>query len=226
VVAHEIFTVGHSNLSADAFFAILERGGVRGLADVRLIPASRRHPHFAREALSGACSVRGIRYDWMRDLGGRRRPSRDSPHTAWQVDAFRGYADYAETEPFASALAALEAEAKARPTAVMCAEAKWWQCHRRLISDHLLVRGWRVLHLMGSGEPRPHALSEIARIEKSRIVYDVGTNGALDLGAKRAEKPDTRERTRGEPGSASEGRGAATRRSRAFARSALDGRGR
>lgn len=180
----EIFTVGHSNLELEAFFAVLDRGAVQGLADVRLIPASRRHPHFAREALAAACAERGIAYDWMRDLGGRRRPLRDSPHVAWRVDAFRGYADYAETEPFASALEALEARAEERPTAVMCAEAKWWQCHRRLISDHLLVRGWRVVHLMGTGAPRPHELSEIARIEDGRILYDVGMTGALDLGAK------------------------------------------
>jgi uncharacterized protein (DUF488 family) len=198
-VAREIFTVGHSNLSADAFFAVLARSGVRGIADVRLIAASRRHPHFSRELLAGACEERGIGYAWMRDLGGRRRPAPDSPHVAWQVDAFRGYADYAETETFATALAALEAVAEERPTAVMCAEAKWWQCHRRLIADRLLVNGWRVLHVMGGGQPRPHALSEIARVEGGRIVYDVGTTGALDLDGEGGVDPkrDEDQRTAG-----------------------------
>jgi uncharacterized protein (DUF488 family) len=200
-VAREIFTVGHSNLSADSFFAVLDRGGVRAIADVRLIPASRRHPHFGREALRDACAERGLGYDWMRDLGGRRRPRPDSPHVAWQVDAFRGYADYAETETFATALAALEAAAEERPTAVMCAEAKWWQCHRRLIADHLLVKGWRVLHVMGGGEPRLHALSEIARVEGARIMYDVGTTGALDLDGEGGVDPkrDEDQRTAGSP---------------------------
>jgi uncharacterized protein (DUF488 family) len=94
-VRHRIFTVGHSNLAAEDFFALLAKHGVRVLADVRLLPGSRRHPQFGQDALADACAARGIDYVWMRDLGGRRRPAPGSPHTGWQVDAFRGYADYA-----------------------------------------------------------------------------------------------------------------------------------
>lgn len=189
----QIFTVGHSNQSAEDFFALLAKHGIRSLADVRLIPASRRHPQFGREALAAACAERGLEYHWRKDLGGRRRPARDSPHRAWEVDAFRGYADYAETAEFAAALAELEAIARSRPTAVMCAEARWWQCHRRLLADRLLVNGWEVLHVMGAGKPSRHELPDFARLDRGRIVYDVGTTAELGLGP---EKEKTRRATR------------------------------
>jgi len=184
-VGRETFTVGHSNREAEDFFALLEKHGVRALADVRIAPGSRRHPQFGRDLLAATCAERGIAYRWMRDLGGRRRASPRSPHTAWQVAAFRGYADYADTPAFAAALAELEALAAERPTAVMCAEARWWQCHRRLIADRLLVDGWEVLHILGPGVPSPHRLSEIARREGPRLVYDVGATSELDLEAGR-----------------------------------------
>jgi uncharacterized protein (DUF488 family) len=180
-VKREIFTIGHSSSSAEEFFALLETHGIRVLADVRLYPGSRRHPHFGREALEAACAEPGIAYRWLRDLGGRRDPAPDSPHTAWQVAAFRGYADHADTPAFAAALRELEAMAREQPTAVMCAEARWWQCHRRLLADHLLVAGWQVQHIMGLGRPRPHQLSDIARLDGNRIIYDVGTTGDLGL---------------------------------------------
>jgi uncharacterized protein (DUF488 family) len=191
----QIFTVGHSNLSADDFFALLERHAIRTLADVRLIPASRRHPQFGREALAAACAERGIEYHWRKDLGGRRRPVAGSPHRAWEVDAFRGYADYAETAEFAAALAELEAIARARPTAVMCAEARWWQCHRRLLADRLLVNGWEVLHVMGAAKPSRHELPDFARLDGDRIVYDVGATRELELGRGAEKAPRTARRT-------------------------------
>ena len=185
----QIFTVGHSNLDAEGFFALLEKHGIRVLADVRLLPGSRRHPQFGQDALARACGERGIEYVWMRDLGGRRRPAPGSPHTAWEVEAFRGYADHAETPAFAAALDALAAAARERATAVMCAEARWWQCHRRLIADRLRVDGWEVLHIMGTGRPSPHRLPEIARLEGGRLVYDVGATADLGLAAKRRKVP-------------------------------------
>ncbi len=168
-----IFSVGHSNLSADAFFVLLAPPEVRVLADVRAFPGSRRHPQFGREALAQACGERGIAYRWMPALGGRRRASSaPSPHLAWQVDAFRHYADYMDTAEFAAALAVLEDEARRAPTAFMCAEALWWQCHRRLIADRLLVAGWDVRHIGAGGRLSAHQLPDFARVDEGRIVYD------------------------------------------------------
>jgi uncharacterized protein (DUF488 family) len=181
-MAGTIHTVGHSNVTADAFFATIAVPGIRALADVRAIPASRRHPHFAREALAAACRERGIRYEWMPALGGRRRASTSaSPHVAWEVEAFRNYADYTDSAEFAAALAALADVAVGAPTAFMCAEALWWRCHRRLIADQLLVRGWEVLHIGGGGKTSPHRLPDFARVTDGRIVYDRGATGSLPL---------------------------------------------
>ena len=152
---------------------MLARHDVRVLADVRAFPGSRRHPQFGRDALAGACAERAITYRWMPALGGRRRPTTgESPHRAWEVAAFRSYADYMDTPEFAAALAVLEAEARRASTAFMCAEALWWQCHRRLIADRLLVRGWDVEHLGRAAAPSPHRLPDFARVVGERVVYD------------------------------------------------------
>jgi uncharacterized protein (DUF488 family) len=175
-MARTIYTIGHSNHSAEVFFGFLEWHAVRTLADVRAIPGSRRHPQFGREALTLSCGARDLAYHWMPGLGGRRRRRSDapSPHVAWEVPAFRAYADYTGTPEFATALAALEHEADAAPTAFMCAEALWWQCHRRLVADRLVVAGWTVLHIGSGGHTTSHALPEFARVVEGRIVYDVG----------------------------------------------------
>jgi uncharacterized protein (DUF488 family) len=178
-VTGTIYTVGHSNLPIDAFLALLADASVERLIDVRAFPGSRRHPQFGREALARECSRAGIDYGWMPALGGRRRTDAPaSPHRAWTVPAFRAYADYADSSEFASALGELERAAAERPTAFACAEALWWQCHRRLIADRLLVRGWRVLHL-GRGAPTPHRLPDFARVVDGGIVYDGGTTAPL-----------------------------------------------
>jgi uncharacterized protein (DUF488 family) len=174
-MAGTIYTIGHSNHPAAAFFGLLATNAIRTLVDVRAIPGSRRHPQFGRDALESACRAPGIAYHWMPGLGGRRRSHRESsPHVAWQVAAFRAYADYMETPEFGAALVALEDAARAAPTAFMCAEALWWQCHRRLIADRLVVGGWTVLHVDARGGTAPHALPEFARVADGRIVYDVG----------------------------------------------------
>jgi uncharacterized protein (DUF488 family) len=178
VMRRTIFSVGHSNTSLEVFFAHLDRHGVGAIADVRAYPASRRHPHFAREALAEACAVRRIAYRWIKGLGGRRRPAAASPHLAWREEGFRGYADYMDTADFAAALAELAAMAGAAPTAFMCAEALWWQCHRRLIADALVVRGWEVRHLVGT-QASSHALPEFARVEGRRLIYDRGVTPDL-----------------------------------------------
>jgi uncharacterized protein (DUF488 family) len=188
-VAPTIYSIGHSNVAAEDFFALLSSVSVRALADVRAFPASRRHPHFGREALARASAERRIAYHWMPALGGRRhRASEHSPHVAWEVTAFRNYADYADTPEFAAALGELERLAREMPTAFMCAEALWWQCHRRIISDHLVLAGWEVLHIAAGGRLAPHRLPDFARVVDGRIVYDVGATPALPLAATPARR--------------------------------------
>ena len=138
-----------------------------GLADVRRFPRSRRHPHVNTENL--AAEVPGYRH--FEDLGGRRRPVPDTPNDGWEVEAFRGYADWMATATFAGALAELEEMAREQPTAVMCAEGPWWRCHRRLVADALTVRGWQVCHILPAGELREHELTAFAVAEGERLTY-------------------------------------------------------
>lgn len=166
-----IYTIGHSTHTADAFLKLLRVHEIRQLADVRLIPKSARHPHFARERLAPFLEANGVEYGHFGDLGGHRRPRPDSVNTAWRVEAFRGYADYMATEPFRRAVEALLAFADGGRTAVMCAEAVWWRCHRRLLSDALLVRDVPVLHILSLTAPKPHELSEFARERDGQVVY-------------------------------------------------------
>ena len=169
-----VYTLGHSTRTVAELLALLDAHRIRGIADVRRFPASRRHPQFAREALAETLAAVGVRYDWLPALGGRRPTRPDSPHVAWRERGFRGYADHMETEEFAGGLAALLALAGERPTAIMCAEAVPWRCHRQLIADALVVRGLAVLHVIDRAPARPHTLSRLARLDGGRIVYDVG----------------------------------------------------
>ena len=166
-----IYTVGHSTHSVDAFLSLLRSHGIQQIADVRLIPKSARHPHFGQDIFPGVLSTHEISYAHFRDLGGRRRPRPDSVNTAWRVDAFRGYADHMQSETFQTALQALLSFAAAGRTAVMCAEAVWWQCHRRLLADFLVVRGIPVLHVLPNGPAKPHELSEFARVGQDNVTY-------------------------------------------------------
>jgi uncharacterized protein (DUF488 family) len=147
------YTVGHSTRSIEEFTALLGEAAIQVLADVRSIPGSRRNPQFNIEVLPGSMGEAGIRYEHLTELGGRRHRPRDapaSPNTFWQNEAFRNYADYAMTAPFAHGLARLRDLAVAGNCAVMCAEAVWWRCHRRIISDYLLTQGFDVLHILGA----------------------------------------------------------------------------
>ena len=166
-MARRLYSVGHSTHELDAFLGLLERHGVQALVDVRRFPGSRRHPHFAKEALAAAVP----RYTHLEGLGGRRRVVPGSPNDGWEVAAFQGYADHTATEEFAGALARLDAIAGETPTAFMCAEAPWWRCHRRLVSDVLLVRGWTVCHIGPDGRLTEHVLPDFAVVEGARIVY-------------------------------------------------------
>jgi uncharacterized protein (DUF488 family) len=167
-----IVTIGHSTRTSDEFLALLGAHGVDEVLDVRRYPASRRHPHFARDALASALRAAGVAYRHDADLGGRRAPRPDSPHTAWRSGAFRGYADHMETEAFGAALERLMDTAADRTVALLCAEAVPWRCHRQLIADALVARGVVVRHIIGPRPPEPHRLSPFARVEPGgRIVY-------------------------------------------------------
>jgi uncharacterized protein (DUF488 family) len=166
-----IFTVGHSTRSLDELVRLLTTHGVGQLADIRTVPRSRRHPQFAIDALSSSLPPAGIAYRHFPGLGGLRKPRPDSRNAAWQHPGFRGYADYMETREFDEALAALIAWSEEASTAIMCAEAVWWRCHRRLVADALVARGVEVRHILSAAEPRRHTLTEFGRIDGGRVTY-------------------------------------------------------
>jgi uncharacterized protein (DUF488 family) len=165
-----LWTVGHSNVDLDRFVAQLRAHEIAVIADVRRYPGSRRHPHFAREALAASLPDLGIAYEHMPDLGGRRAPRADSVNTAWRHPAFRGYADYMGTPVFAAALQRLLQHASTARVAIMCAEALWWQCHRGLIADALKAAGHEVLHI-GQREVQEHPYTSAARIVNGQLSY-------------------------------------------------------
>ena len=166
-----IYTIGHSTRSLEELVSLLEAHGVMQVADVRTIPRSRRHPHFAAEALSRSLPAARIMYSHFPALGGLRKPRPDSPNTAWRHEGFRGYADYMTTADFERALDALIAFASGGPTAIMCAEAVWWRCHRQLVADALVARGIEVRHIMSIDSAPPHALTSFARVEAGKVSY-------------------------------------------------------
>lgn len=167
-----IYTIGHSTLSAAAFLDLLAAHEISQLADIRTIPKSRRHPQFVRDALDSSLAKHAIVYRHFPALGGLRKPRTDSINTAWQNESFRGYADYMQTPAFEDGVADLLTFAQnGGRTTVMCAEAVWWQCHRRLLSDALIVRGVPVLHILSASDPKPHELSAFARPEGGKVIY-------------------------------------------------------
>ena len=167
-----VFTAGHSNHSLERFLAILAAHNTNIVIDVRRHPASRKWPHFNAAALAESLPSAGMEYVPLPELGGRRRPRPDSPHVAWRVEAFRGYADFMDTPEFAQGLARVIEAASGRRAALMCAEALPWRCHRSLIADALLIRGWEVFDLLSEREARPHRLPEFARVEGTRVIYE------------------------------------------------------
>jgi uncharacterized protein (DUF488 family) len=177
-----LYTIGHSTHTLDEFMALLGAHGITAIADVRRFPASRRHPHFGRERLQEALAAHGVAYVWMEALGGRRRARADSPHTAWTNEAFRAYADHMETPEFGAALADLLGGARTQVTAVVCAEAVPWRCHRQIIADALVAQGHQVRHVLGIESARAHQLTAFARVDGARIRYD---GGQLALGGPR-----------------------------------------
>jgi uncharacterized protein (DUF488 family) len=167
----EILTVGHSTHDEAAFVRLLRGAGVEALADVRRFPGSRRMPWFNEGALRSTLPDAGIGYVHLPELGGRRSPAPGSPNSGWRVGQFQGYADHMASEEFAAGLERLLAVAGERRTAVMCAEAQWWRCHRRLLSDALVALGWRVVHVDSTGRRERHALTEFAAVDGERVTY-------------------------------------------------------
>jgi len=165
-----VHTIGHSTRTLDEFIALLRAHGILQLADVRTVPKSRRHPHFAREALARSLPASGIAYRHLTGLGGRRKPRKDSQNTAWRHESFRGYADHMQTTVFGQALDEL-IDWSATPTAIMCAEALWWQCHRQLIADALVARAVGVRHIMSATSAPVHTLTSFARVDAGRVTY-------------------------------------------------------
>jgi uncharacterized protein (DUF488 family) len=168
----EIFTIGHSTHPLEQFLELLSDQRIEALADVRSFPGSRRWPHFNQPELRRSMERAGIEYHWIRALGGRRHEVRsDSPHTAWKHPAFRSYADYAEGEEFQQGLDELITVARRARTAYMCSEGLWWRCHRRLISDRLLLLGWGVMHILPDGKLSEHSLPDFALVVDGRLIY-------------------------------------------------------
>ena len=166
-----LYTIGHSTRAAGEFVALLEAHGVRELVDVRTIPRSRHNPQFNSDALEATLAAAGLGYVHMPSLGGLRRPKPDSVNAGWRNESFRGYADYMQTPAFAAAIDQLIGIARARPTAIMCAEAVPWRCHRSLIADALLVRGMEAAEIVSATRTAPHALTSFARPDGTAITY-------------------------------------------------------
>ncbi len=164
-----VYTIGHSTRTLDELIHLLRVHQVQRLADIRRYPGSRRYPHFSRESLAQALPEHGIEYIHVPELGGRRKPLPGSPNTAWQSEQFRGYADHMSTSEFAKALDALLASGER--TAIMCAEAVPWRCHRNLTADELTRRGHEVVHILGPNALQKHVLNPLARVVDDHLVY-------------------------------------------------------
>jgi len=180
-----VWTLGHSTRPLAEFLELLGRFRIEAVADVRRFPASRRHPQFGAPALEKSLSAHGIEYRWLPDLGGRRPVRPDSPHTAWRNASFRGYADHMDSPEFGRALEQLIELARRRRTAIMCAEALWWRCHRALIADVLRVRGFEVLHISGDSAPVEHPFTPAARIIDGRLSYSAAPSERKRARARR-----------------------------------------
>ena len=167
-----IWTVGHSTRSAEEFNQILKAHDIELLVDVRSFPGSRRYPQFNRERLRQSLEDAQINYHHLPALGGRRRANPESKNIAWKNPSFRAYADHLESDEFKQGIKELLDFAQVKRTAVMCAEALWWRCHRSLISDYLKAKGWEVIHIADSQHTEPHPYTSAARIVDGRLSYE------------------------------------------------------
>lgn len=166
-----IWTIGHSTHPLDEFVAMLKSFQIELVADIRSFPSSRRYPHFNKDALAISLPENNMEYTHLKALGGRRKTVPNSHNTGWRLDAFKGYADYMETDDFKNAVQELKHLAKTKRVAFMCAEAVWWRCHRSLVSDYLKHEGWTVAHIMAAGKGNEHPYTSPARIVDNKLVY-------------------------------------------------------
>lgn len=176
-----IYTLGHSTRQLDELVDILEQFDIRFLADVRSIPQSRYNPQFNSDSFSEQLKKHGITYRHIAELGGLRHTRNDSPNTGWRNAAFRGYADYMQTDDFNRAVDDLLDKAAETTTAVMCAEAVPWRCHRTLLSDALLVRDVEVVHILDKNQTRPATLTDFAEVNGTDITYPSDANDQQHL---------------------------------------------
>ena len=166
-----VWTIGHSTRQLDEFIELLKENKIEALADVRSFPGSRKFPHFNAEALSVSLPAGSIEYVPFKQLGGRRKVRKDSPHTVWRHEAFRGYADYMDTDDFKKGIDDLLKLATKKRTAIMCSEAVWWRCHRSMISDYLKSIGVTVIHIMTPGKTDEHPYTSAAKLQGGKLAY-------------------------------------------------------
>ncbi len=177
-----IFTIGHSTRPIEEFIGLLHLNGIKQLADIRTIPKSRRNPQFNTDSLAASLARAGIVYVHIKALGGLRHPHKDSMNLGWRNASFRGYADYMQTPEFRAAIDQVIRLAAEKPTALMCAEAVPWRCHRSLVADALLVRGIEVPEIVSSATPKEHKLTPFAEVDGTQISYPKeGEAGQLPL---------------------------------------------
>ncbi len=170
-----ICTIGHSTRSFAEFLLLLKQSKIEAVADIRTFPSSRKFPQFNADQLEKSLAQNGIEYLNILKLGGRRKAIINTQNVAWRHPAFRGYADYMESEDFELGIADLESVATQKCTAMMCSEAVWWRCHRSMVSDYLAVKGWKVLHIINHDTPKQHSFTQPARLFDGKLTYhDIG----------------------------------------------------
>lgn len=169
-----VWTIGHSTRTLEELIEMLHSFKIEMVADIRSYPGSRRYPQFNKESLEVSLPENQIQYVHIKKLGGRRKVNPESKNTVWRHPAFRGYADYMETEDFKEGIKELEKMALEKRTAYMCSEAVWWRCHRSMVSDYLKVHGWKVMHIMGVGKEEEHPYTAPAKIVDCELTYGPG----------------------------------------------------
>jgi len=170
-IKRKIFTIGHSNLSFEDFLKLLKANSIECVVDVRSLPNSRHNPQFSQKTLEESLGKNNTKYIHIKKLGGRKKTKDNSSNMGWENISFRGYADYMSTPEFEEGLNELQEIAGSKLTAIMCAEAKIWQCHRMLISDALMVQKWKVYHIKSAGKPLLHKITPFLRVRRGKIIY-------------------------------------------------------
>lgn len=167
-----LYTIGHSTRTFEEFLALLQSFQIKVLADIRRLPGSRKFPQFDQNKLRESLEENGIKYVYIEELGGRRKPSANSKNTAWRNKSFQAYADYMQTETFRNGTEFLKSYALENPTAIMCSEAVWWRCHRSMVSDYFKAQGWTVLHIMSEAKATEHPYTSLAKIQGNTVSYE------------------------------------------------------